>query len=345
MRLFLFLFLVICQFPLANAQKVYKVKESYFIEKSVRFTQSDTIRYLVNQTHFSKVKPTIIYFNGSYPTPLLIDWEDGYLGMAPFTYFDFEKLLPYFNLVLISKPHTPVMAKISQIVNNAFVPDLSNPTRFDVNFVNCNNLNYLGKRGHFLIKKLLMSKEIESKTLALIGHSQGGIEAARVAKLNKSVTHVVMLNSAAYGRLQHIATQNYIDFSSGKIDAAQYRENRTKILREFQSSLERNRRNMRSLESDALDKITIDFANHSAQDLLKTKANVLYISSTRDIAGLYADQLVLDCMRSGKMNVTAMVHENFEHSFFEVLPDGEINYEKDIWDLIFTDIVSWIRKN
>lgn len=61
----------------ATAQPTYTIKKQKFKEYNVFFQGNDTIKFLINETNFNFEKPTAIYFNGSYPTPLIIEWEEG----------------------------------------------------------------------------------------------------------------------------------------------------------------------------------------------------------------------------------------------------------------------------
>jgi hypothetical protein len=83
---------------------------------------------------------------------------------------------------------------------------------------------------------------------------------------------------------------------------------------------------------------------HSFDDLLKTGANVLFVSGTKDISSLYADQIVLDSYMMNKFNIQTRLYENANHSLFEVDSSGKINYEVDKWENVFADFVEWFEK-
>lgn len=295
---------------------------------------------MINETNFNFEKPTAIYFNGSYPTPLIIEWEEGDLGLIPFSYFNFGLFLEKFNLVLLSKPFTPVFAKVTQLSNGgAYVPDLNEPNKWDENFVKCNNnKDYLGQRGSFLVNWLVDNKIINTERILTLGHSQGGGEAIRVSSLNPLVTDVAMLSASPLGRIQHIATKYFLEFTSGEIDFDTYLSRQKDIYDEVISAKEKQKNKE---EPGDWDENILTYGAHAFTDILMTKANVLYISGTKDMAAFYADQIMLDAILNNKFNVQIKLYEDYEHSFLKVEPSGEINYQNDKWQDVFNEILLW----
>lgn len=319
----------------ALGQKSYLINGETFVEKKITYTEEDEISFLINATKFEANKPTALYFNGSLPTPLIIEWKDSTLGLMPFHYFNFDSFLDTFNLVLVSKPFVPVCAKVTEIVNGSYVPNIEEPRVLDSNFVKSNNREYLGKRADFLLNYLKEDSIIKSKRILTIGHSQGGLEAVKIARLNKYVTDVVMLAAAPYGRAQHVATNYYLKYLNGEIDfeTMQQKQNNmyASISAEYSSKVKNG--NMYS------------FQEYSFDDIINTEANIFYGAGTRDISSFYAGQLVVDGIINGKTNIITKLYENMEHSFFKVEPSGEINYDDDAWQELFDDILIWFSAN
>lgn len=325
-----------------NSQESYLIHDEIFTEQSVTFNENDEISYLINGSSFDINKPTAIYFNGSLPVPLILEWNNGSLGMIPFSYFNFSKFLNGFNLILVSKPYVPVYAKETNLVNSEYVPDINQPDLVDSNYMKSNNLHYLGKRGDFLVNWLVKNNVINSKRILTIGHSQGGLEAARVASLNNYVTDVVMLASSPYGRTQQVANDFYLKYLQGEIDFETYQ----KYQNEMYEYIREAKAQKENLKTEVISKETIlSFEAHSFKDMMLTKANILYVSGTKDIAGLYADQVVIDAILNGKTNIQAKLYEDAEHSFFKIESTGEVNYEIDYWAEVFDDILKWFDGN
>lgn len=317
-----------------SAQESYLIDGIVFQEKTIGFKENDKISFLINSTGFNYSKPTAIYFNGSLPMPLIIEWGNGSLGMIPFTYFHFNKFIDNFNLILVSKPFTPIYAKEESIINSKYVPDLNQPDLIDSNFSKLNNLTYLGKRGDYLINWLLEENEINPERIMTIGHSQGGLEAARVASLNKNVSDVVMLGAAPYGRAQHVLNNYYLKYLLKEIDFETYTNFQKEVYKYIYKTKDQN---------EKINESILSFEEHAFIDMMQTKANVLYMAGTKDIASFYVDQVVVDAILNGKKNIQGKLIENAEHSFFRVDRLGSVNYEVDYWDEVFNYITIWFN--
>lgn len=318
------------------AQNKYLFNDEVFIEKKFAYTELDSVSYLINSTKYDISKPSVIFFKGSLPVPLIIKWDDGELGMVPFTYFNFSKFLDNFNLILVSKPFIPVCVEASSLVNSCYVPDTTQPKKLDSNYMRTDNLNYLGKRGDSLVNWLLKSGEINANRIITIGHSQGGSEAVRVAKLNKNVTDVVMLGASPYGRAQQVISYYYLKYIRGEIDFKTYLN--------FQNLMSK------SIQEEYIGSNSVSFENprsfyeYSFTDMLGTSANILYAAGTNDIASFYAGQVLIDSKCHGKNNVEVKLYEDRDHSFFKVDSSGVINREIDSWQEVFDDVSKWFNQ-
>jgi pimeloyl-ACP methyl ester carboxylesterase len=323
------------------AQREFDLFDEVFLEDRVFYQEADTIAFLRNKTRYSNEKPTIVYLTGSLPKPLIIEFEDGYQMMAPFNYFDVKQLVDHYNLVVVSRPFTPLHAFETDLVNYLYVPDKSNPNCFDLNYLRCDNLEYLGERTAFLIDQLVELEQISPDRIILMGHSQGGREAPRVAALNNKISDVIVLNCGAYGRMQHVLVDLMRDVVRGEVSFEHYLERRTAALEYLQLAIATP--NELSCERGS-HKNVLSFATHMLNDILQTKANIYYASGSHDVSALHADQLLIDCWMENKTNITTKVFPNSEHSFIHVNSDGSLNYETMYWDKVITDALDWLGR-
>lgn len=220
--------------------------------------------------------------------------------------------------------------------------DINQPDLIDSNFTESNNLTYLSERGDFLINWLLKNEVINDERILTFGHSQGGTEAIRVASINIHVTDVVILNSAPFGRSQHAANNFYLQYLLGEIDFKTYLERQKQIYKYIEDA-KNPAENLKTFPIS--NKNILDFQQHAFTDMMKTEANIFYVTGTRDIASFYVDQVIIDATLKGKNNIRGKIFEDTEHSFFKVEPSGEVNYEIDFWDEVFEDILEWFDGN
>ncbi len=323
------------------AQRSFNLYDDVFIEQKVNYIEGDTISFLLCKSTYSIEKPTIIYLPGSLPKPLVFEFEDGYQLMVPFQYFDTKELLKSYNLIVVAKPFTPIHAREQDLVNNLYVPDKSQPNCFDLNYLRCDNLDYLGKRIDFLINGLIKQELIGQNKIIVMGHSQGGREAPRVAALNKNVSDVVILSCGAYGRMQHILVDVVRSVLKGERNFDEYLQWRSWQLESLKEAFENP--DDYSCEKGSNRNI-LSFAAHMFKDILQTRANIFYATGMHDIATLHADQLLIDCWTENKFNIVTKIYPNCEHSFIHVSEDGSLNYDVMYWNEVMTDVLAWLKE-
>jgi pimeloyl-ACP methyl ester carboxylesterase len=322
------------------AQETFTLNDATFQVRKVNYIDGDTISFLLCESSYSIDKPTIIYLPGSLPKPLVYQFEDGFQIMVPFHYFDTKELLKSYNLIVVGKPFTPIHAREQDLVNNLHVPDKSKPNCFELNYLRTDNLDYLGKRIDFLINNLIEQKLIDSKRIIVLGHSQGGREAPRVAALNKNVSDVVILSAGAYGRMQHILVDIMRGVLKGEKTFQEYMEWRVSALEHFKEAFENP--DVYSCEQGSNQNV-LSFAAHMFKDILQTSANIYYATGIHDIAALHADQLLIDCWMENKFNIVTKIYPNCEHSFIHVNEDGTLNYEVMYWNELMSDVLNWLK--
>lgn len=340
----LFSFAFLCCLSLNSqffAQRTFALNDETFQVRKVNYVDGDTISFLLCESTYSVDKPTIVYLPGSLPKPLVYEFEDGYQIMVPFQYFDTKEFLKSYNLIVVAKPFTPIHAREQDLVNNLYVPDKSKPNCFDLNYLRCDNLDYLGKRIDFLINGLIKQKLIDSKRIIVMGHSQGGREAPRVAALNKNVSDVVILSAGAYGRMQHILVDVMRGVLKGETSFDEYLQWRSWQLESLKEAFENP--DDYSCEKGSNRNI-LSFAAHMFKDILQTRANIYYATGMHDIAALHADQLLIDCWLENKFNIVTKIYPNCEHSFIHVSEDGSLDYEVMYWDLLMGDVLAWLKR-
>jgi hypothetical protein len=312
-----------------------------FVEHAVPYLKGDTIKYLKNINSYKPEKPTVVFLQGSLPIPLVLKFDDSTQIIFPLANFDCSDLLNNFNIILVSRPHTPLLMDVKDLTPNyLYVPDIESPNCFDMNYQKTNNLQYISERTSSLISRLVKTKQIVSKRILIIGHSQGAVEAARIAKINSCVTDVALLSTSPIGRVQDFLINNHIDYQNQRIDYAEYKRIQKELLdmyKEAQLSPSEV-----SCNGDSHANI-LSFSNSVIDDIINTKANVFYAFGTKDPSSVHSDLILLECIKAGKANCVLELYENCEHNFFEVNADGQVDYQKGNWGKVISDIIHWYK--
>ena len=149
--------------------------------------KEDFIQFIKTGIDLEKVKPTIIFCQGSLPIPLICEDEKGiFLSSFP---FDYKKLTDKYHFVVISTPHTPLKANVSQLNHQyAYVRDITILFSYDFLYLQDNYMeNYL-KRANKVIDFLIQQKWVDKQNIAVLGHSQGAYIVTMLAKINPNIS-------------------------------------------------------------------------------------------------------------------------------------------------------------
>ena len=160
-------------------------------------TGTDTIEYIKVGTDTVTAKPTVLFLQGSRPSPLIFDMGTFKQVNLP---FDAAALSEHYNVVEISMPKTPVIEGPEHLnADYDYVPDTARTDAFSPAYVKANYLeNYVG-RAELVITDLIKQPWVKKDSLILIGHSQGAKVAAFVASENKHICSVALLGFNAFG--------------------------------------------------------------------------------------------------------------------------------------------------
>lgn len=271
-------------------------------------------------------KPLFLFCQGSLPQPVLKYDEIGLYGTFPFDENDF---LNDYHLVIIGKPGVPIISNVKDLkdnyqylINNDSVPKIYSDNHY---------LDYYVDRNHFIIKKLLKEKWISKNKLVLAGHSEGSTVAAKLARKNKKVTHLIYSGGNPYGRILNILQSGiYYDKNYNNI--------------EFWKKVVANKDNLKYNGGDT-HKATYDFSQSSVNHFKKLKIPILISYGTKDWNAQYNDLFYIESIKLGIKNVSFNPYIDLEHNFFPVNEKLEPNHEIYNWEKVGRDWLTWLNIN
>lgn len=271
-------------------------------------------------------KPLFFWCQGSMPQPVLKYDETGLYGTFPFDENDF---LTDYHLVVVGKPGVPIISDVKDLgtnqqylINKDSVPRIYSDNHY---------LDYYINRNDFIIKKLLKEKWVAKSKLVLAGHSEGSTIAAKLARKNKKVTHLIYSSGNPYGRILNI------------LQSAIYYDKNYDII-DFWKFVVANKNNLEYNGGDTY-KATYDFSQPSANQLKELKIPILISFGTKDWNAQYNDLFYVESIKLGLKNVTFNPYIDLEHNFFPVNEKLEPNYEIYNWEKVGKDWLKWIKLN
>jgi dienelactone hydrolase len=302
-------------------------------------TNGDTTRFVISGTPAEisgSKKPVFLFWHGSLPIPLLIQYGSAWFGTFP---FDTAPFRGRFHFAVISKPGLPLTANMATLDPNLCVRDSASgkPPRV---FTKNNHLDYFTAQGKQVLDFLHRQPWVDASKTVVCGGSQGATVSAKLAALDPRISHLIYYSGNPNGRADEEVRRLQLDVFKGKISG----EEAVERMVELQNDWSRLYANENQTESDAGDppKTTVSFSKPARDYLLQLDIPILVAFGTADITAAPCATLPLDFLRAGKKNLTLKAYPDYDHSFFRLKKDGsEPEYRLD---QAFAEWMEWLGK-
>lgn len=295
--------------------------------------KGDTVDVLVKSPkgEEDKVKPLLLFCQGSLPKPLIIYDEKGVYGVFP---FNPDILTQDYHVAIISKPYIPVVSDLKLLGKDFTFHDEQG--EYPKKYSERNLLDYYVKRNTHVIKYLQKQKWISKNKLVVAGHSEGSTIAAKLALSYPKVTHLIYSGGNPMGRIMSEITQ------TRSFDKFSDRSMAEEELKNWQSIVDNNT-NMDTSRGDTY-KATYEFSIPPKEYLERLDIPVLVCYGTKDWCTPYNDYLRVDLIRKRKTNFKFLPYIGTEHNYFPLLPDGKPNIDIFNWDKVVLDWLKWLEQ-
>lgn len=341
MKIIVFL---LCIFYLNISFSQERVEGTSYIHFQLK-DKNDVIDFVVADTNLTVQKPLLLFCQGSQPVPLFIQFnqkEDGMDGIFPVALnnFDLDYLNTYFHVVVISKPHTPLIATTNQL-NQAYnyITDPTQEYSYDENYLKADFVENYINRANRVIHYLLKKEWINNSKIVVAGHSQGAREAVGIAYANKKVTHVGLFGYNPHGRIDQYIRQARKDAESGKITWGKA-DSISQQQKEFYQLIQ----NEDSIKSNPPLVSWVSFSKPTINQLVKIKAPIYIAYGSEDIVADLCDLLPFNFIDVKKENYLIKRYSNVEHNFFPVKDDGSVDYNNGKWIEVMNGFIDWTIK-
>lgn len=271
-------------------------------------------------------KPLFFWCQGSLPQPVIKYDENGIYQVFPFNENDF---LDKFHLIIVGKPGITVIEDVKNLKSNYSV--LNDSLQVPKSYSDKNYLDFYVARNNFILKKLAKEKWVSSKILIVAGHSEGSTIAAKMAKTNSKITHLIYSGGNPYGRILNILEEDI------------YRNKNYNIIKYWKSVVS-EKNNIEYNGGDTF-KCAYDFSQPSAENLQKLKIPILITFGTKDWSAPFNDLFFVETIRNNQHNFTFIPYQDVEHNYFLVNEKLEPNFELYNWENVGKDWATWIKKN
>ena len=287
-------------------------------------------------------KPTLIFCQGSLPIPLILKFSGGVQVVPSLANFDYRTLSQTYNIVVISKPFTPVIVKEEDLNKQyLYITDRNNQQSLSQDYLQHNYMDYYLERGNKVIDFLLQQKWVDPNKIYIIGHSEGSKVATRLASSNANIKALGYLSGNPIGRIDQEIRMSRRMEEKKLISKEEAQEIINDVYARW-DSICANKDDVQSSGGDSA-KTVYSFSMPTLEYLVNLRIPVYIAYGTLDIAATYCDLLPLDFIRAGKKNYTLKPYAGLEHNFFEVNEDGRPNYDKCYWEQVMQDFAQWLQ--
>lgn len=294
--------------------------------------KADTVDILIKSKKGEelKLKPLLLFCQGSLPQPLIKYDEKGTFGVFTFSP---DSLVANFHLVIVGKPYIPVVAHLKTLGQDYAYRDKSGA--FPTEYTKRNHLDYYVNRNVQVIEFLQRQNWVSTKMLVVAGHSEGSTIAAKLASVYTKVTHLIYSGGNPLGRILSIIERERAIETDSTMRAERQFDYWQQVVADTNSL---------TAEGDTY-KATYDFSLPPIQYLQKLKIPVLVCYGTKDAASPFNDYLRVEAIRQKKNNFTFKAYIGTEHNYFPIKPSGEIDYDTFNWDNVANYWNRWLLRH
>lgn len=297
------------------------------------FFQGDTVDILIQSKKGEELisKPVFLFCQGSLPIPLIKTHGNNIYGVFP---FNTNSLLEKFHLVIISKPFIPLIAADTILVDKfCYIDKQTGKTPKE--YSKRNLLDYYVERNIKAIDFLQGQKFINTKSLIVAGHSQGGAIVAKMASKSKKITHVIFASENPFGQIMSII-QEYRSLETDT-DSTRYCED----VFNYWGEIVEDKDNMDDTNGDTF-KSTYVFSIPPFEYLNNLKIPVLVCYGTKDFNSPFNDFLRVEMIRQKRRNFTFISYVGRDHNYFGFKPNGQVDFDNFGWDKVAADWLTWL---
>lgn len=341
-RIFLF-FLV---FPhLIWAQ--YDPKSDAYKHSSI-ISKGDTINYhIYTKGELKTKKGFILFLQGSGAQPLLRivtktdtiritdqGKEKKQLQRSSMLYstipFDLDKIPEQYALVLISKAGFPFLVK-----DNSFI--------IPAKYYQTEAIDYRVWQANNVIKEILTKQIPNAQKTIVIGHSEGSTVAAKLATINKKITHLGFWAGNGNSQYFDFALSIRKDVWSGKITE----EEGKKQLEELFEQIKKIENDPSNIDQNWLGNTYKRWANFTEppiNNLLQVTIPIFVAAAAKDKSVPIESSLLIpiEFIRHKKANLRFKLYPTYDHSF-NVQPSDDKGVISFGFMQVFLEFMEWVE--
>lgn len=281
-------------------------------------------------------KPLLIFIHGSgnLPTFQFIKSSNSY-NWSAFT--EIEKYKDKYHVILVNKPSIPMFDTVEGENGNFSYP-MSDA------FKQKYSLAWRAEAASLIINEAVKLLPTDRSKIVVIGHSQGGQVAPKVAVINKKVTHVVLLNTNSLNHLYDFVLQERLAAFKGEQSFVQTQHHVDSLFADYKRIFNDPGNKTKMWYDETYFRWASFSEETPLENMLKLKIPIYVLAGGKDVWGSFimnTDYVQIEFLRYRKTNLTYKVYPNSNHFLQDEIDDnGKIKYI-DLKPTVFNDIDQW----
>lgn len=320
----------------------FSQKKSISLLKGIRFSKielllkKDTITFICSDFGSTKLKPTILFLQGSTAKPIIYSINGNLEVSSP---FELEKYLNRFNFVFIARKGIPMVGEFQKLekTNLTFVDENGKePSKY----IPYNNIIYRTYQANMVVNYLYKQKWIQKDSIFVVGHSEGYRVAAKLSEFNNKISKLVCMSANPINRSSDEILNYRIKALNIDNDSI-YQCNVDKLIKQFaeiKDDIEVYKNEYSTYNWLSYEK------NMPFESLKKYTKPILIVYGTKDFGSLQNDLLPF---LLSKKDLTLKAYPNLDHNYFKKEYDKEGKKLEDSfhWNEVFEDVVQWLLRS
>lgn len=331
--LWIVFFLGICNASLAQSS----FKEQFSIY-TFHHKKLGKIEYCTFKSSVETKKPLMLFIHGSgnLPTFQYIPSSKEY-NWSAFT--EVQKYKDQYHVIFVNKPDIPLFDTVQGENGNFTYPK---STTYLENY----SLEWRAAAAASIINHAIRHLPVDESKILVIGHSQGGQVAPKVARMNRKVTHLVVLNSNSLNHLYDFVLQERLGAFKGDQSFEQAQKNIDTLFRDYAQIFSDPENKERQWYEETYFRWASFSDETPLENMLQLKIPIFVIAGGKDLWGsmiMNTDYIQIEFLRYKKSNLKYKVYPNANHFLQdEIELQGSTKYI-DIKPEVFKEIDEWSK--
>lgn len=308
---------------------------------SVNSQKLGKVEFCTFTSTIEKKKPLLIFIHGSGNEPTF-SYQKDLKTYAWKGFLEIEKYKDQFHVICVNKPGIPLFDTVQK-----------NPVNFQTSyplnqeFTNRYSLEWRAEAASLIINEAIKKLVVDQSKILVIGHSQGGQVAPKVAVINKKVTHVVLLNSNALNHLYDFVLQERLAAFKGEQSFEQTQTNIDSLFADYKRIFAQPESRTKTWNDETYFRWASFSDETPLENMLKLKIPIYVVAGGKDLWGSFimnTDYVQIDFLRHKKTNLTYKVYPNANHFLQDEIIENGKTKTVDLKPAIFETIIKWTEK-